>query len=83
MLVLDQWGRLQTKLFAERKSLTMRYRKLRNQANEKIKIDKKEANKQRIAKAKSEAEMWKIVTDITNPTTKEDINILDKDTLIT
>ena len=38
--------------FAERKSLTMRYRKLRNQANEKIKIDKKETNKQRIAKAK-------------------------------
>ena len=42
----------------------MKYRKLRNQANEKIKQDKKNANKERFAKAKSKAEMWKIVTDI-------------------
>ena len=46
--------------FTERKSLTMNYRKLRNKANEKIKQDKKNANKARIANAKSEAEMWKI-----------------------
>ena len=75
--------RKQTMTFTERKSLTLKYRKLRNLANEKIKQDKKNANKERIAKAKSEAEMWKIVNDITNPKSKESITLMEKDVLIT
>ena len=75
--------RKQTMTFTERKSLTLKYRKLRNLANEKIKQDKKNANKERIAKAKSEAEMWKIVNDITNSKSKESITLMEKDVLIT
>ena len=45
----------------------MKYRKLRNQTTNQIKADKKKANAERIAKAKSESEIWKIVKDITDP----------------
>ena len=69
--------RKQTMSFTERKALTLNYRRLRNKANEKIKGDKKKANSDRIKKAKSEAEMWKIVTDITNPQSKNPITLED------
>ena len=74
--------RNQNLTFAERKSLTMKYRKLRNKANEMLKRDKKAANAERIAKAKSESEVWKIISDITNPSNKEEIKIFVNDILI-
>ena len=59
--------------FVERKALTMKYRKLRNKATEQIRKAKKQANGDRIAKAKSEGEVWKVISDITNPKAKEQI----------
>ena len=51
----------------EKKALLKKYRKLRNEATNKIRKDVKEVSGARIAEANSESEIWKIVNDITKP----------------
>ena len=60
----------------------MKYRKLRNKANEQIRKDKKAANEDRIAKAKSKAEVWRIISEISDPKAKEEIKLVEQDKLI-
>ena len=67
----------------ERKAITIKYRKLRNQATAQIKTDKKKANSERINKAKSESEIWKVIADITKPNSLKTITLNENNVLIT
>ena len=67
----------------ERKALILKYRKLRNQANNQIKADQKAANGKRIENAKTEGEMWKIVNDITKPNCEKDWMLVENGKITT
>ena len=64
-------------------AITIKYRKLRNQATAQIKTDKKKANSERINKAKSESEIWKVIADITKPNSLKTITLNENNVLIT
>ena len=48
----------------ERKALLLKYRKLRNEATNQIRTDKKEAVRKRIEKSSNENEIWKVAKEI-------------------
>ena len=62
----------------------MKYKKLRNQVNSKIRSETKDFNNNRIDRAGNENEVWKIANEISNPQKANDWSLKsDKDALIT
>ena len=49
----------------EKKTLLIKYKKLRNQINQRIRIETRKFNNDRINAASDENEMWKVVNDVT------------------
>ena len=66
----------------ERKSLLLKYKKLRNQTTTQIRADTKNANGKRIEESKNEGEMWKIVNDIMKPNSEQTWKLKEGDTVI-
>ena len=61
----------------ERKTLLLKYRKLRNEATNQIRTDKKEAVRKRIEKSSNENEIWKVISEITKPNNEVNITLND------
>ena len=61
----------------ERKTLLLKYRKLRNEATNQIRTDKKEAVRKRIEKSSIENEIWKVISEITKPNNEVNITLND------
>ena len=57
----------------EKMALLKKYRKLRNEATNQIRTDKKEAVRKRIEKSSNENEIWKVISEITKP--NKEVNI--------
>ena len=63
----------------ERQILHLKYKKLRNKVNCKIRNDNRIFNNERINKAKDENEEWKIAKEITNPRKENDWTMKNDD----